>query len=122
MRLKPLDYLILAAAASLSVYLIFNGFRQVSNLRLIVTQDQKTWVYSLDQDTEGDIPGPLGDTHFVIREGHVDVTDSPCPNKTCVTSGEIHRHNQWIACLPNGILFRIEGAAEEESEVDIHAY
>jgi len=58
---------------------------------------------------------PAGDgseaTIEVLETGKARVTDSPCPDKTCVRTGWISRPGQAIVCLPNRIVVRIEGSA-----------
>ncbi|WP_169714739.1 NusG domain II-containing protein [Spirochaeta cellobiosiphila] len=122
MRLKLLDYIISLVALSLSLYLIVTGMQRMDSLKLVITQGDNTWVYALDKDYDGYVAGPLGDTHFVIKNGYVDVLDSPCLNKLCVTTPPIHKNNQWIACLPNGLLFRVVGEESKEAPIDVNSY
>ncbi|MGM0432387.1 MAG: NusG domain II-containing protein [Spirochaetota bacterium] len=79
---------------------------------------QKEWIYDLQQDQDAYIPGPLGDTHVVIEDGHVHVESSPCKAKICIAAGEIAQVNDWIICLPNRVFITIEGEAELSDEVD----
>ena len=40
-----------------------------------------------------------------IKDGRVRITDSPCPNKTCISQGW---HNPLV-CLPNKVMISVEG-------------
>ena len=44
-----------------------------------------------------------------LRGGLVGITQSDCPDKTCVRTGFIGVPGQITACLPNGLLIRIAG-------------
>jgi len=38
------------------------------------------------------------------------VEDSPCRDKICVLGGWISHSGEWLACLPNSVFVRVEGA------------
>ena len=50
-----------------------------------------------------------------IEDGKVYV-ESCCPNGTC-SAGKIEKSGQWIACLPNKVVIRLEGSKDEEVDV-----
>ena len=79
------------------------------------------WVYPLSTERVLRVAGPLGDTVIEIRGKSLRVEDSPCPNKTCVAAGSIDRPGQWLACLPNQVIARIEGRREDVG-VDASVY
>jgi len=79
------------------------------------------WVYPLSSDRVVSVAGPLGDTLVAIEGKTARIKDSPCPNKTCVAGGSISRPGQWLACLPNQVLVRIEGGADD-ADIDAAAY
>jgi hypothetical protein len=122
MRLKALDIAIVLAAAgavALSAALVY-GPRQ-GRAEVIIKGEGGEWIYPLSVDRDISIAGPLGDTHIAIRSKTVRIVDSPCPNKTCIASGAIAEPNQWIACLPNRVLVRVEGSEADEG-TDAGAY
>jgi hypothetical protein len=113
--LKPLDYFaFLAAAAALVFVFSFaaDGGGDVLQVR-IGAGDGTEWLYPLESEVTVHIPGPLGETEVVIRDGQVWVTDSPCVQKICIASSPISRAGTWVACLPNKVFVRIEGAVSD---------
>ncbi len=76
------------------------------------------WIYPIDSTQDLHMAGPLGDTHIIITDGHVHVSDSPCSEKICIAAGEIASPGQWIACLPNRIAITIRGGDDQSGEVD----
>jgi hypothetical protein len=123
MRLRPFDILIAVAAiaaiafSSISVY-----SRQGSDLRAVITTHSGEWVYPLGTDKTIEAAGPLGTTWVEIHGKKVHITDSPCANKTCIAAGDISSAGQWLACLPNRVFVRIEGAAADERAIDAGAF
>jgi hypothetical protein len=114
--LRPLDFLafVLALAlfaGSLSLASASSG----ATPALHIESGDRSWVYPLDTDIELDIPGPLGVTHVQIQGSQAWVSESPCREKICISMGHIDQSGAWIACLPNRVFLRIEGA---QAEVD----
>jgi hypothetical protein len=121
-RFKLLDLIIVLAAAgavAFSASLAYGPGK--GRAQVAITGRDGEWVYPLSTDSEVSIAGPLGYTRIVISGKSVRIVDSPCPNKTCIASGAIAEPNQWIACLPNRVLVRIEGSREDEG-VDAGVY
>ena len=67
--------------------------------------------YSAELDGTYTVAGELGETTFEIKDGRVRITDSPCPNKTCISQGW---HNPLV-CLPNKVMITVEGEAGQGS-------
>ncbi len=65
---------------------------------------------ALAHDTTVTIPGTVGLTSIRINPNGVWVLDSPCRNKLCQRMGRIKNAGAVLACVPNGIVVRIEGA------------
>jgi hypothetical protein len=118
---KPLDIAALVAAlaviAGFSVY-AYAGSR--TGGAVVVEASGTQWIYPLSVDRRESVPGPLGDTIVVIKDGKASVEDSPCPDKLCVHMPAISRPGQWIACLPNRVFVRVRGG--EDQGVDILSY
>lgn len=87
-----------------------------------VRVEDRVWVYDLQKDRTVFIPGPLGETEMIIRDGRVHVHSSPCRAKICIAAGEISRPKEWIICLPNRVFITIEGAETADGEVDDVAF
>jgi hypothetical protein len=61
----------------------------------------------------------LGDTVIEIGGGGARVVSSPCRNQICVAAMPIYRHGQWIVCLPNQVMARVDSAAGVTDVVDV---
>jgi hypothetical protein len=47
------------------------------------------------------------------ERGTIAFRESSCPDKVCIKSGELSRVNDWAACLPNRVLLKIVGSADD---------
>ena len=124
MFLKKVDIVLILLCISLSIGAVFFAFKGNSGTpSLIINTPAGEFVYKLNKDQELSFFGPLGITHVHIQDGIVTFTDSPCDNKTCVSSAPISKNGDWIACLPNQIFARIEGKEENnDNQLDITGF
>jgi hypothetical protein len=110
-KLKPFDICITALAlgavlfSAVKVYAPGNG-----TLRVVLEGDDRRWEFPLDAAETVTVSGPLGDTIVELRGKQARIVSSPCAGQTCVAAGAIHRHGQWIACLPNQVLVSVQAA------------
>jgi hypothetical protein len=122
MRLKPFDIVIAIAAAALVAFTAVSAYGPGGGTeRAIITGRDGEWIYPLSPDREVRVAGPLGDTIVQIRNKTLRIEDSPCPNKTCIAAGSIDGTGQWLACLPNQVIVRIEGRSKDAG-VDASVY
>lgn len=79
--------------------------------RICVVEVDGRVVYEipLSEEREFEVEGAIGKSKIRVKDGAVRITDSPCPLKLCVKTGEIEKTNQVICCLPNRVVVRIEG-------------
>jgi hypothetical protein len=113
--LRPFDYGIFLAAIALTAATAFAAYGGGGNGReFLIRGPGESWVFPQEAAETIRVPGPLGDTVVELRNGRARVLSSPCANQTCVASGEIRSHGQWIACLPNQVLVAVEGAGGED--------
>jgi len=70
---------------------------------VIISDDEIAGRYSLDQDRDIDVNGPLGTTRVEIRRGRARISASPCPHKVCAEMGEVSRYGGIVVCVPNKI-------------------
>jgi hypothetical protein len=113
-RLTRFDrYLIIILSLLVGISFLLPFGRQ-AGARLIVEAENRT-VFSAPLDTARQlaVEGPLGMTRMEIKDGAVRVLSSPCPQKICIGMGEARRAGELLACVPNRIVARIEGDAEE---------
>ncbi|HOX91332.1 MAG TPA: NusG domain II-containing protein [Spirochaetales bacterium] len=113
--LDGLIILLAAFAFGYSALVVYGGPAPSS---VVVSAGGKDWVYPLSENREFAIQGPLGITRIRIHDGSAYFTESPCDNKTCLSSAHAHASGDWIACLPNGVFLRVEGDATEGQVLD----
>ena len=99
-----------------SAYEVFAKSRGAAQV-MIQGPNNRSWVYPLDAEETVRVRGILGgDTVVRISGGEVWAESSPCDNQTCVGMGRINPGSwwPWIACLPNNVMFTIEGGNDSE--------
>ena len=112
---RPFDILVIILAIGLTLGIALTVFSSESGSSVVVVRDpERTWIFPIDADETVSAIGPIGETLVVIHEGRVEILSSPCSEKTCVAAGGLHRSGQWVACLPNRVFVRIEGAARPD--------
>ena len=86
----------------------------------VIETPEGRWIYPLTEDRQMVAAGPLGGDLIRIEHGKIYAVDCPCPNRICHLQGRISTPGQWIACLPNQVFIRIEGA--DTDNIDATAY
>jgi hypothetical protein len=118
--LKPLDVVILLAAATLTGLCAFKVYAQGDAAAQVLIQcNGKKWIYPLNAEETVSVKGPLGSTVIRIHNKAAWIQSSPCPNQLCVQAGRIKKSGDWVACLPNKVFMVIEGTENEQDGVDI---
>jgi hypothetical protein len=123
-RCKPLDAvsfalaLVACVAAGLAAWTPSGGAPFA-----VIESGGEVWIYPLSADALVRVRGALGESVIEIRDGGARFVESPCANKTCISSGTAHDPHDWIACLPNRVILRIEsespkGGADPRIELD----
>ena len=121
MSFRALDILIIILVAVAGIFLTVRGLGQKGS-RVVVNAVGVKYEYSAELDGTYSVPGELGPTTVEIKDGRVRITDSPCPNKTCISQGW---HNPLV-CLPNKVMITVEGensvkAGQGRGEVQLDA-
>ena len=107
-KLLPLDILIIILTAGCGIFLTVRSAARQKGGRVCVNANGEQYEYSISADGVYTVEGELGSTTFEIKDGRVRITDSPCPNKTCITQG-------WrnpLVCLPNKVIITVESEGE----------
>jgi hypothetical protein len=119
-RLKLLDYLAIVISLGCVGALAAYAYQGHEGATAVLIQAQGgQWIYSLDQDREITVEGPVGDTTIGIHAGGVRVVEASCRDKVCVSMGTISTPGSWIACLPNRLFIRIQG---NDAQTDATAF
>ena len=63
------------------------------------------------------VVGPLGVSEIEIGPKGVRVISAPCAHKVCMRQGWMQRAGDVAACVPNGLVLRIAGAAPIDAMV-----
>jgi len=126
MKIKPLvkvpDIVIILLALGLTGFSSFMVYIQPRNIpRVLIQGPGQSWIFPLDAEETVRVRGVLGDDTVIrIHGNEVWVESSPCDNQTCVGMGHININSfwSWVACLPNGVFFVIEGSDNVGNFID----
>jgi hypothetical protein len=94
------------------IFFLFFAFFLPKNKgeKVIISVDKTNdFVYPLNQDREIIVKGKLAHAKVVIKDGRVRILDSPCPLKICENKGWISKKGDFIICVPNRVIIKIEG-------------
>ena len=109
-RTRPLDRLLVTLLLILCGVLLVWLRPGPPGSRVVVEREGKViFTAPLDEERTVELAGRLGSTRLAIRHGSVRILDSPCPRKICIGMGSITRTGELLACVPNGLLVRIDG-------------
>ena len=116
--IKIPDIVIILLALGLTVFSGYEVYARASGISQVLIQGpNRTWVFPLDAEETVRVKGVLGDDTVVrISGGEAWAESSPCLNQLCVGMGRINANSwrAWVACLPNNVIFIIEGRSDSE--------
>lgn len=106
------DWLVLLLA-TLLVYLSFVNLWQAGPAAKvqISVADKVYATYSLNQQREVHVRGPLGEAVVQIAKGRARFAKSPCTSQYCVHQGWLSKAGQVAICIPNQISLALVGDA-----------
>ena len=109
--LKRADYIVVLFALLLLPYLYITYWGNGSYGEQVVIRaaNQPPQYYSLYDNRQVTVDGPLGKSVIEIKDGQVRFIESPCENKLCILSGWLRHDGELAACLPNGISVKVVG-------------
>lgn len=119
-RTSWLDRLLVALllAATLASFALLG--RAPAGARLVVERGGAViFTAPLDRDREVRVSGDLGESLLRIKDGRVSFREAPCRNRVCIGMGAAGSGGDLLACVPNGLLVRIEGEAPGEGGYDL---
>ena len=110
MPVKIPDMVIILLALGLTGFSAFTAYIKPGNSsRVLIRAQDGQWVFPLNAEETLSVGGPLGNTVVRIHGNEAWVESSPCTNQICVASGHVNSRGAWVACLPNNVMFIIEG-------------
>jgi len=106
-KLKIGDIFIIVLILIITVFIAFFNFEKGD--KAVVEADGKiVKTFDLNKDEQFVYENNYSNT-IVVKDGKVFVSDSDCPDKSCVNSGTINKSNSVICCLPNKLVIRVIG-------------
>ncbi len=109
-KLLPGDWLISGLALAAVVVLFATLWHPEHAARLQIRDQNGIYAtFSLAQDRDVLVPGPVGVSHIVIQQGRVRFSQSPCRNQYCVHQGWLTHGGEVAVCLPNRISLELLG-------------
>ena len=83
--------------------------QEAGSVAVVEVSGMKVAELKLHQENYLTIRGKLGPVLIGVDEAGVRILDSRCPNKLCKKMGVAAKAGEWIACVPNELVIRIEG-------------
>ncbi|MCL2806318.1 MAG: NusG domain II-containing protein [Treponema sp.] len=118
---KPADIIIILVVTGLTIFSAYSAYIKPQGKAYVLIRGQDSeWTFPIEAAETVVVKGVLGETTVRINDNRAWVESSPCENQTCVASGNVVRHGQWAACLPNNVLLIIQGSGDDD--VDIIAW
>lgn len=119
-KLKKGDMAIIAAVVVLTaLFAVMPFLRHSDAQKAVITYGGNEYSYSLGDDKSFDIISNGITLSVVIENRSVRVTQSDCPDKTCVGMGSISKTGEFIACAPAGVYIKITGGEAQHHDVII---
>ena len=119
MKLKIGDCFITAAVIAMAIFTGVYFFEKNENDAVaVIIQNgliiQRISFNELQKPLFVEISDKYHNSILVDNDG-IRFTDADCPDRVCVKTGPLTRPGQVAACLPSGLIIKIEGA---DSDID----
>lgn len=101
---------------SLASYPAIRLLSERGSILEIEVSGEEFMVVPLNVDREIVVPGRLGDSVILIEDGKARFISSPCPHKMCIKMGLVKDAGEMAACVPNGVLIRVLGKGDIETD------
>ncbi len=117
--IRPADALIVALLLLIAAAAYFIPRAGSAGNVVVVTVSGEEYTRTDLADVADKVSFSVEGVEIEITPGGARVTDSDCPDKTCVRTGQISYPGEAAACVPNGVVVYIGGKA---GDVDGIAY
>ncbi|MDR0947588.1 MAG: NusG domain II-containing protein [Ruminococcus sp.] len=101
------EIIAIVALLLVSIILIITMSIEKSGSVAVVNYKQEVYYIDLNTNSNFNLTDLVKDETphmtFEVSDGGVRVTYSDCPGHDCIRQGFIHRGNEIIACVPNGV-------------------
>ncbi len=117
--MKKRDFILIGAILGiiLIVFVVIQLTKEDGASVVVKVNGQEVAEYSLSENGEYELNG--GTNILRIEDGKAFLTDADCPDHLCVNQGKIWRSGETITCLPNRLTVTVQGAAENEVELEL---
>ena len=105
MKIKLGDVLIIFVILA-STMLLFSLDFSHGNTALVEVDGEVVKTLSLEKNNEFVYKGKYTNV-IIVKDGAISITESDCPDNTCVHTGKIKSSQKVICCLPNKLIVRI---------------
>ena len=114
--LRPGDFILAALLLTSAIVWIVIGVGPISagSTALVQVGGNQVAQIVLGRENYITVQGALGPVLIGVDASGIRILNSRCPNKLCMRMDAINHAGDWIACVPNKLVIRIEG----ESGVD----
>lgn len=104
--------IVLLAAILLAVYQINKDEGATATVTIgLSTGTQETMTLDLNKDQIIDIDTADLPVHLEIKNGRIRFINSECEDHNCENFGWLQNQGEWAACLPAGVVVRINNIA-----------
>ncbi len=103
--------LVLALALAVAAFFLLPGDSGQGKTVQIYQNSKLLRELPLEATETIEISGEYHNT-IVLKDGQVRISESDCPGRDCVHSGQIRQSGRSLVCLPNRVEIRIVGEAE----------
>ena len=102
--MKKRDYLIIISITTLLLLaILLTKKASVQGRYVKINSGSKVMLYPIDIDRTIELDGNT----VVINGGHVYVSEATCPDKLCMSMGEINSTDEQIVCLPHKLVVEV---------------
>lgn len=120
MKLKTFDYIISFIVLLVTLFYIIDTLKNPGgSSQFYIESNGNKHLYQKKSKETITLKGPIGETTIEINSGIAKITKSDCKDQICVQMGNVFKHGQIAACLPNKIILGIE---EDDNETDVITY
>ena len=111
------------ALAAIILFIVFFAFRgQAQADTVVITLNGRLYgTYKLAADISLDIDTGNGNNTVVIQGGKVWMEEADCPDRYCISKGQISRVGETIVCLPHRLVVEIRAGSPGAEDFDVIA-
>lgn len=107
--IKKADMIFIAAVLCVCIFfLAWRSFSTQSVTAVIYADGREYERIELDEGVERTVV-PVEGVVIRIKDGSVWFESSDCPDELCVKTGRLNRAGDTAACLPKGVVIKLEG-------------